>query len=171
MFLLIGVQLLAMMLDHVVVGGQQEPACAARRIADRIVRRGPHAIHFQFVPVPFQQARPPQFRRHIGRRLYGGLVNSSAIFRNSRNVICSVYAMYDSPSSRSTWAKFQALLTICWVGLVMFFTTVGQFDTGRRSNPRRRWEFLRSWTGRSEDGRTDLCGEEAGFQQPSRAPN
>jgi hypothetical protein len=30
-------------------------------------------------------------------------------------VICSVFAMYDRPSSRKTWAKFPAFLTICWV--------------------------------------------------------
>ena len=27
--------------------------------------------------------------------------------------------MYERPSSRRTWAKFQALLTICWVSLLM----------------------------------------------------
>src|SRR5580700_5925728 len=27
--------------------------------------------------------------------------------------------MYERPSSRSTWAKFQALLTICWLSLVI----------------------------------------------------
>src|SRR5271165_1050679 len=27
--------------------------------------------------------------------------------------------MYERPSSRRTWAKFQALLTICWLSLLM----------------------------------------------------
>src|SRR5947209_8420621 len=27
--------------------------------------------------------------------------------------------MYERPSSRKTWAKFQALLTICWLSLLM----------------------------------------------------
>jgi hypothetical protein len=76
-------------------------------------------MHLQFVAVPLQQAGPPQFRRHDRPAVVRRPVSSSAIFRNSRNVICSVYAMYDSPSSRKTWAKFQALLTICWVGLLM----------------------------------------------------
>ena len=48
-------------------------------------------VDFQFVAVQLRAgSAQPSFGGTIGLRLYGGLVCSSAIFRNSRNVICSV---------------------------------------------------------------------------------
>jgi hypothetical protein len=47
-------------------------------------------MDLQFVAVPLHRLGQPSSGGTIGLRLYGGLVSSSAIFRNSRNVICSV---------------------------------------------------------------------------------